>query len=355
VRNLEVEVKVESHNRAPSMWDVARAAGVSQKTVSRVVNAEPNVRSEVRLRVERVIAELGYRPNQAARALVTSRTRTVGMITMGSSLLGPASLIQGVEDELATNGFSLALQRTRANDRSGFVAAVDSLLERGVEGLVISEPGDASVELTPAHVRIPVLVLEDRDLGHKGWLIAAADTRDGARAMTEALLDLGHATVHHVAGPRGWGTAETRLEGWRDALAERGCPVPAVVRGDWSAASGHAAGRALAADPAVTAVLCANDEMAVGVLRAFQEAGREAPSDVSVAGIDDAPISAYLHTPLSTVAIDFTAIARTGVTNLLAAMSGAPDVPERVTVPARPVFRSSTGPPPAARLGPGSS
>lgn len=323
------------------MWDVARAAGVSQKTVSRVVNGEPNVSDGVRRRIEQAIADLGYRPNKAAQALVTSRTRTVGMVSVGGTLLGPSLVLESIERALRAHGYSLMLYRTETNDPARFAAAIDALLNERVEAIVVSEPGDSVLPLEPDSLGVPVLVLEDQDPGEHDWLIAASDTRGGTAAMTRHLLEAGHRTVHHVAGPEGWGTSETRLEGWRTALGEAGRPVPQVLRGDWSAASGYAAGRELATDPDVTAVLCANDEMAVGLLRAFQETGREAPDDVAVAGMDDAPMSAYLHVPLSTVRVDFIALAEAAVQLLLGALRGEQTAARRV-IPTKLVLRRST-------------
>lgn len=327
-----------------SVWDVANAAGVSQKTVSRVLNDAPNVRPEVRERVRAVVAELGYRPNGAARALVTRRTHSVGMVSVGGALLGPAALVDGAERALRARGYSLTLQRTSTNEPGEVATAINDLLAREVEGIIVSEPAEAVSKFAMSS-DVPVLVLEDQEIEAAGWLVAAADTAHGAFEATSHLLDLGHPTVQYVGGPEGWGTSATRERGWRAALLKQGRSMPEPLTGDWSARSGFAAGQILAALPSVTAVLAANDEMAIGVIHAFENAGLRVPDDVSVIGMDDAPIANYLHTPLTTVRIDFNAVASIGTDMLLTAIEGEQVLTRRALVPTRLVSRGTTARP----------
>jgi DNA-binding LacI/PurR family transcriptional regulator len=168
-----------------------------------------------------------------------------------------------------------------------------------------------------------------------------------AGAATEHLLDLGHHTVHHLAGPQHWYAARDRLAGWRTALTARGRPQPPVVEGDWSAASGYAAGRELAADPAVTAVFAANDDMAIGLIRALTEVGRRVPDDVSVVGFDDVPVAAYITPPLTTVRQPFDAVAREGLERLVHAIEQPhAQLPPAIEPPVELIVRASTSPPP---------
>src|SRR5581483_5533926 len=330
----------------PRSVDVARVAGVSQKTVSRVLNDEPYVSDEVRRRVLEAAEQLGYRLNGAARALASGRTRSIGVVTLGTALFGPASLLMGVERAVRDTGYALRVVNTMEGDPAGIAGAVESLLEQGVDGIVISEPIDEGE--VPVRVDVPVLVIgAPAPFAAPHVVTAGVGAGVLASAATDHLLDLGHHTVHHLAGPQRWYAARDRLAGWRTALAARGRHQPAVVEGDWSAASGYAAGRALAADPSVTAVFAANDAMAIGLIRALIDAGRRVPDDVSVVGFDDVPVAAYITPPLTTVRQPFDAVAREGLEMLVHAIehpraesSPAADPPVELIV------RASTSRPP---------
>ncbi|MEU0212020.1 LacI family DNA-binding transcriptional regulator [Streptomyces canus] len=334
--------------------DVARLAGVSQKTVSRVFNGERYVSADVRGRVLQAAEELGYRLNSAARALASGRTRSIGVVALGTALYGPASLLIGIERAARDAGYALRVVNTREGDPAGVAGAVESLLEQGVDGIVVSEPIDeGSVAL---RADVPVLVLgAPATFGGPRAVAAGVGAESLARAATEHLLDLGHVTVHHLAGPQRWFAARDRLWGWREALAARDREEPPVIEGDWSASSGYTAGRELAAAGDVTAVFAANDDMAVGLIRALLEAGLRVPEDVSVVGFDDIPVSAYVTPPLTTVRQPFDAVAREGLRLLVQAI----EKPDAEPVPASDppvelVVRASTAPPPTGGRRPSS-
>lgn len=187
---------------APRAVDVARLAGVSQKTVSRVFNGERYVSADVRERVLQAAEHLGYRLNGAARALASGRTRSIGVVALGTALYGPASLLIGVERAARDAGYALRVVNTLEGDPGGVAGAVESLLDQGVDGIVVSEPIDeGSVSLS---VDIPVLVLgAPAAFGGPRAVAAGVGAESLARAATEHLLDLGHLTVHHLAGPQG--------------------------------------------------------------------------------------------------------------------------------------------------------
>lgn len=333
---------------APRSVDVARLAGVSQKTVSRVFNDEPYVSADVRRRVLDAAEQLGYRRNNAARALASGRTRSIGVVTLGTALYGPASLLMGVERVVRDTGYALRVVNTMEGDPAGISGAVDSLLDQGVDGIVISEPIDEESGDGSVRVDVPVLVLGAPPPVDAPTVLAAGGGADlMARAAVEHLLDLGHATVHHLAGPQRWYAAKDRMEGWRAALVAHGRPVPPVVEGDWSAASGYAAGRELAADGDLTAVFVANDDMAIGLIRALAEAGLRVPEDVSVVGFDDVPVAAYVTPPLTTVRQPFDAVAQEGLKRLVHAIENPGAEPLPTTgPPVDLVVRASTGPAP---------
>jgi DNA-binding LacI/PurR family transcriptional regulator len=312
---------------------VADLAGVSQKTVSRVMNGEPYVKEEVRLRVLQAAQELGYRRNNAARALHSGRTRRIGVVSLGSALYGPASMLFELERVARSTGYSLSMVATFEDDPGGVAGAIESLLTEGVDGIVLSEPIDEG-ENVQLDVDVPVLSL-GRFPGLSGprIVITGVNGPEAGRMATEHLLSLGHSTVWHVAGPQRWWSARDRLDGWRTALRGAGAVEPPWIEGDWSPASGYAAGSRLARNPDVTAVFVANDDMAIGVMRAFAEAGRSVPDDVSVVGLDDIPAAAFQSPPLTTVRQDFGALARQGLESLVRQIEAPTDETPGVTQP----------------------
>ena len=334
-----------SRRRPPAGTDVASRAGVSQKTVSRVMNREPYVKEEVRLRVLQAAQELGYRRNNAARALNSGRTQRIGVVSLGSPLYGPASMLIELERAARSTGYSLSIVTTFEGDPHGVGGAIDALLTEGVDGIVISEPIDEG-ESIRLDTDIPVLSL-GRFPGLAGprVVISEAEGSYAGRMATDHLLSLGHRTVWHVAGPQRWWSARDRLEGWRAALREAGASEPPLLEGDWSPASGYAAGTRLARNPAVTAVFVANDDMAVGVMRAFLEAGRRIPKDVSVVGLDDIPTAAYVSPPLTTVRQYFDTLARDGLERLVRQIEASGDDAAGTPQPMCLIVRRSTSPP----------
>nr|WP_274638504.1 LacI family DNA-binding transcriptional regulator [Microbacterium bovistercoris] len=324
------------------MADVAARAGVSGQTVSRVVNGSPRVDPETRARVEAAMAHLGYRPHHAARALRTGRSQTIGLVVSSLATVGNSRMLQAVADAAAARGYALTVITLGSGGEIGDAFA--RLRDQGVDGaVVLNEATELAREAgTPTGLRLVVVdsPADDR------FGIVETDHVAGAQAAIAHLLGLGHRTVHHLAGPPHSFAAVERARGWRAALAAAGVRAPRPVRGDWTAASGHAVGAALAADPAVTAVFAANDQMALGLLRALADAGRPVPDQVSVVGFDDLPDAADYRPPLTTVRQDFD---RLGERAVAALVSGIEDGdPWRFeAVPAPLVIRSSTAPAPA--------
>lgn len=324
--------------------DVARHAGLSQKTVSRVINGDPSVSSATRTRVEASIAELGYRPNRAARAL-RGRSHSIGVMAIGSSEYGPTSSLVATERAVRAAGYSLVVAHVGAGDTDDSV--VHWLLEQGIEGLVVNKPTGA-LNLTSHLGDLPVLSLSGHtDLSH-GTIVTTVDGYGGARQTVEHLLSLGHRTVHHIAGPRDWPSAADRHNGWRDALAAAGAPIPELIAGDWSAQTGFDVGQQLVSDHAITAIFAANDDMALGIMRAYALAGRPAPDHISVVGFDDGPTAAYFTPALTTVRQDLAKAATVGVQMLLEAIKTRTIATPRTTIPTELIVRESTAPPPLA-------
>jgi DNA-binding LacI/PurR family transcriptional regulator len=327
------------------MDDVARLAGVSKQTVSRVLNDNPAVRPETRETVLDAMRSLGYRPSRSARSLASGRTRMLGVISSDAARYGPASTLTAINTAAQEAGYlvsSIALDRA---DRDTVVRAVERLSAEGADGVIAIAPQQrVGRALAEARIDTPLVVLES-DLGD-GTPLVTADSRAGARKATEHLLRLGHPTVRHIAGPTGWISADRRVESWRATLRAAGAQVHEPLVGDWSADSGYELGRRLAAHPDVTAVFASNDQMALGVLRAFHEAGRQVPGDVSVVGYDDIPEAAHLLPPLTTVRTDFAEIGTRSLRLLLAQIDGPAEPRAGHVEPVELIVRRSTGPAP---------
>lgn len=319
--------------RVPVMMDVARLAGVSHQTVSRVVNAHANVRAETRQRVLDAMRQLNYQPNSAARTLVTRRSNTIGIVTVDSTLFGPASMVYGIEQAARSAGYFVSVASINTLTQRAVREAVSRLEEQSVEGIVGVVPHDEAVH---ALVAVPSGVITVAVGVGSGAAVpfVGVDNVSGAAVATRHLLAQGHRTVHHIGGPVGYPDARERRLGWRRALVEAGAPTPDALTGDWSARSGYELGRVLAADRSVTAVFCGNDQMALGLLRALFEAGRRIPDDVGVVGFDDVPEAAYMIPPLSTVKQDFTEMGRLSI-DLFVRMIGDRKERERGAEPVR--------------------
>ncbi|WP_184988213.1 LacI family DNA-binding transcriptional regulator [Sphaerisporangium rubeum] len=327
------------------MTDVARLAGVSHQTVSRVLNDHPNVREQTRLRVRAAITELGYRPNQAARALATGRSRLLGVVTQNSTLYGPASLLTAFVQAAADAGFAVSVGSVRTLDRRSIAEAVERHLDQRVAGIVVIAPVMSAGEALE-HLRIDLpLVTVDGDPARPGALVTV-DQQEGAAMATRHLLEAGHSTVWHVSGPAEWFDSAGRIAGWQRALREAGAEVPPVVPGgDWTATAGCRTGQMLARMPEVTAIFAANDHLALGILRAMHQRGRRVPEDVSVVGFDDVPEAAYLVPPLTTIRPDFAAVARRSLSVLLDEITSGRPSTARHTVAPTLIQRESVGPP----------
>jgi DNA-binding LacI/PurR family transcriptional regulator len=330
--------------RAPGMLDVARLAGVSHQTVSRVLNDHPSVRPETRVRVETAIRELGYRRNSAARALATRRSSTVGLLTSTSNRSGPVSTLVAVEQAARAAGLWVSVASLSGYDPESVRSALDHFLDQGVDGIVVIAPVEEAVQVASAvAVDVPMVIVAPRVEAGSRALAVAVDQRQGARLVVRHLAGLGHRRIAHVAGPPGWLDAIERENGWREELAAQGLAPPETVRGDWTAASGYAAARSL--DPSATAVFAANDQMALGLVRALVEQGRRVPADVSVAGFDDIETAAFALPPLTTVRQDFAELGLAAVRTLVGRIAGEPAPPATLVEPSLQV-RASTAPPP---------
>lgn len=334
--------------RPAVMHDVARLAGVSHQTVSRVLNGHPNVRSTTRDRVLEAIRQLNYRPNALARGLVTRRSRSIGVICFDTRLFGPASTLLAIEHAARDAGYAVTISSLADLDADSVRSAVATLADQPVDGAIVIAPRESAAQgLRTLRPGLPVVAVE---AGYRGEIpVVSVDQFTGAKLATDHLLALGHRTVWHVAGPADWLEARERVEGWRDSLTAAGVVAPALLRGDWSPESGYRAGLELADTPGVTAVFAANDQMALGIMHAFYERDVKVPDDISVVGFDNIPEAAFLTPSLTTVHQDFDEVGRRGLRLLMGIIDGEP---ERAAaddrVPATLVERQSSAAPRAA-------
>jgi DNA-binding LacI/PurR family transcriptional regulator len=290
--------------RLPRLEDVAARANVSHQTVSRVINNHPTVSAATRGRVEAAIAELGYRRNTAARSLVTRRTQTIGVLASELGQYGPANTLLGVQQAAREAGYFVSIAAIRGAGSEAIADAVGHLTDQGADGLIVIAPHDGTLEvLEGLKLNVPVIVVGVA--GHGNLCGVMLDQKLGARLAVAHLIELGHQRIGHVSGPLDWIDGQARVDGWREELAEAGLGDDLLVEGDWSAGSGYRIGQQLAEQRQATAVFVSNDQMALGLLRAFGEKGVRVPEDVSVIGFDDQPESAYFMPPLTTVRQDF--------------------------------------------------
>jgi DNA-binding LacI/PurR family transcriptional regulator len=334
----------EGRRRPAVMADVARLAGVSHQTVSRVINGADRVAPETQARVEEAMRRLDYRPSSVARALVTGRSRTVGVIGFNTTLYGPASTLYGIERAAYDADYLTSVVSMPELDRDSVLLASERLRRHNVEGMLAVAPHQAAIAaVAQLTSQVPIVCVEagpETDVAS-----VQVDQRGGASAATRHLLELGHRTVVHIAGPRGWQEAEIRLAGWRDTLISAGITPPEPLFGDWSSASGYAHGRQLAAQGSVSAVFCSNDQMALGVMRAFAEAGLAIPADVSIVGFDATPESGFFSPPLTTVRQDFIEVGRRGFGLLRRMIEQDRPADSRLIIPFELVVRASTATP----------
>ncbi|PYI37516.1 LacI family transcriptional regulator [Arthrobacter psychrolactophilus] len=335
-----------ANGHPPVMADVAAKAGVSHQTVSRVINNHPNVSAKTRTVVEAAIAELGYRRNTAARQLVTRRSETLGVVAHNTEHFGPARILLGIQEAAYASGYGVNTVRLPNDSEKTLIDTVENHLSHQVDGLVVIAPQESIVRiierLTPG---VPMVAIGD--IGAAGVQNVGVDQQRGGWLATKHLIDQGHRKIAHIMGPTGWLDAQARRRGWEAALASEGLEPGTLLIGDWSAASGYEAGKALIDAGECTAVFVANDQMSLGVMRAAYERKLTLPRDLSIVGFDDSPESGFYFPPLTTIRQDFAELGRRCVGMLLDGIAGN-DPLFSVRIQPHLMVRGSTGPRPAA-------
>ncbi|WP_371876029.1 LacI family DNA-binding transcriptional regulator [Pseudarthrobacter sp. SSS035] len=331
-------------SRGPSIADVALAAGVSSQTVSRVSNGLTNVEEKTKNRVLEAMKELGYRPNRAARALKSGQFKSIGVIMFTLSSFGNMRTLDAIATAASQAGYSVTLIPLQDPTTGTVSGAYHRLREQEVDGVVIIFEAHL---LDHADITLPEdlpAVVIDSNAG-SGYSMVDTDQAEGARSATKHLLDLGHQQVWHIGGPTSSFSALHREESWKRTLEDAGIDAPPVLHGDWSTESGYQIGLELGRNHEVTAIFAANDQMALGAMRALHELGRAIPQDVSIVGFDDLEESTSFWPPLTTIHQDFHAVGRLSIENLLQQMAGNGAINEATKVPTRLIVRNSTAAP----------
>ncbi len=317
-------------DKALSIRDVARIAGVSRQTVSRVLNRAPNIKASTEAHVRQVIEEVGWRPNSAARALATSRSKTIGLLVSSRSQYGPFSAAGAVDDAARHRGYTISSATLARGDDENIAAALDAFAAQGVDGVVVIAPQQRAHEaLRRAAIRVPSISLQWRDGPDER--VVAVDQYAGARAATRHLIDLGHSRILHIAGPQDWNEAEERMRGYLAEMSDNDMPTEAPVLGDWTGDLAYEVGLKLLGHREFTAVFASNDQMALGVIHAAHELGLSVPGDLSVVGFDDIPEAKHFIPGLTTVRQDFAELGAHALDILLAEIEGQ-EAPARVAM-----------------------
>lgn len=324
-----------------TIYDVARAAGVSHQTVSRFLKGYEGIRAETRTRVMDALRELDYRPNLTARSLTTGRSHRIAALTHDISQVGPSKILEAVNAAAREAGYLLDVITLDAHDPAAIQESIDLVLQYDLAGvLALSSTDEMAHAFKSTVFRVPSYIVAVSDdpfspeSGHVGV---------GYAALVEHLAALGHTDIMHIAGPPTWVSGRNRSREYDAAVASVGVRSRGVIHGDWSARSGYEVVMGLPPELAATAFVSANDQMALGAMLALRELGYRVPDDVSVTGVDDIPEAAYFAPPLTTLRVDFQSAGHDVFLQLLAAIDGA-EPPPHPAFTSELVIRKSTGP-----------
>ncbi len=339
-------------SKKSTIKDVARIAGVSTQTVSRVINNRPDVSAETRTRIQAIIAELGYQPSALARSLIHQRSYTLGVIIAGLKYIGISQTLAGIAGECESSGYSLLLKELSRFDLPDPQPVIQELLSHQVEGIIyaIPEIGDnwANLRRQLGSLSTPIIYLKGE--AQPGYLTIAVNNLGGACLATSHLVEQGRRRIAHISGPLDWWEARQRQQGWRDALQQAGLPAAEnqCIEGNWSSSSGDKAFRRLLESyPQMDAVFAANDQMALGILHVAHQQGLRVPDDLAVIGFDDLFEASYFTPALSTISQDLNLLGQLAVRKIVQmlspeVLSPEPALADTITLQPSLVVRAST-------------
>jgi LacI family transcriptional regulator len=293
--------------RRLTIKEVARAAGVSTQTVSRVLNNRPDVAPQTFQRVQQIIENTGYAPNILARSLTQGRSHNLGVVAYGLDYFGPSRVVTGIEQQAAELGYSISLNLIHAPETDDVDRLLNDLVSRQVDGIIwaIPQVGNNRTWSRTVGPEFPVPVVLVGGMDERTALPSIAiDNRAIGRIATEHLLAGGAARIGVITGPLTWWEAQQRELGWRETLEAHGLVAEEslVVEGDWAANSGEdGLTTLLEREPGIDAIFASNDQMALGVLHACHRLGLRVPDDLSVVGVDNIAEASHFWPSLTTV------------------------------------------------------
>ncbi|MBT2514610.1 LacI family DNA-binding transcriptional regulator [Arthrobacter sp. ISL-30] len=330
--------------KPPTIYDVARVAGVSHQTVSRLLRGYEGIRPQTKTRVMDALQELGYRPNLAARSLTTGRSQRIGALTHEIDQVGPSKIAQGASVAARQAGYLLDIVTLDMSNADAINDALELIMQHDLAGvLALASTDEMTQAFEAADFRVPAYIAAEEDDAFSNR--RSELTSVGLPALIAHLAGLGHRTLLHIAGSTTYSAARNRRRAYEAAVADLSLHSQGVVYGDWSARSGYEAITGLRGKLEATAVVAANDQMALGAMLALTEQGYRIPEDISVAGIDDIPEAGYFSPPLTTLRVNFAAQGRNAVQQLLGQIEGFTP-PSSTGLTSQLITRRSTGPAP---------
>jgi len=331
----------------PTIMDVAALAQVSRQTVSRVINNKPEVSPATRARVSAIVEQLQYRPNAAARSMVSGRSCMLGCVSPNFSDSTYAAIIESALQEARRMGYYLLTGSAPTADDARLL--LDEMLRRQVDGLLVlnARADHRYRHLAPLIEQGMALVYVGSTSGGEKVSYVRCDDLDGGRQATRHLIDLGHSAIATIIGPPNEECVQDRLDGHLQAMAEAGLERDSLptVAGDWSAESGCEATRQLLnVGRPITAIFAQNDRMAIGAIRALREADYQVPADISVIGFDNIPLASYFDPPLATLRQPMAAMGQRSAQLLIELIQNPTTPPQQISLPARLIERASCAP-----------
>jgi DNA-binding LacI/PurR family transcriptional regulator len=304
-------------NKKANIYDVAKLAGVSHQTVSRVLNNHASLKPETREKVEKAISELQYRPNQAARQLVTSRSRMIGILIAGTELYGPWAILNAMEREARLEGYSVISISVLPDSPESWREGIEQLRNLDIDGVITIALPNKIIKEVETSLSSATIVIVDTE-PNKKFDAVNIENFEGGKIATEHLISLGHKKITHVAGPSDGYEGQMRRNGYEEAMSAAKLKSD-VVEGDWSIESGYQAGlQIVARRERPTAVFTTNDHQALGLIKALAEKGISVPGDISIVAFDDIPEAAYFSPALTTVRQDFDDLGNLAINRMLA-------------------------------------
>lgn len=332
--------------RAPTLAEVARAAGVSRMTASRALNGRPGVSDAVRQEIVRIAGDIGYTINRPAQKLSGGQSRVIGVVAVQMFSRFVSEVVVGALRAARTAGYDMLMYSLLEADER-LPGGVTQLLSQVADGVIALLPYTHDYFETLTAARVPLITVDDA-VDHGRLPCITADSYQGAQAAVRHLADLGHRRIGFVTGNERLTSAVERRRAYLDVLAERGLPRDAglIARGDYTEEGGYDAGKKLLSQSRPpTAIFAANDQGALGIIAAAQTIGLRIPRDLSLVGFDDIPQAAQVHPPLTTVRQPMEQMGRSAVNTLLALLAGIEAASPVISLPTELVVRASTAAP----------